>query len=220
MRSADVTGAPMTISQRVAAALALRPLLAAEGKRRQAHGMTAPGKRKTGSSGHRHNTLAILGAKVGMAGNTLLKAIKVVEAARANPERMEGVVRKMDDQQNVEAAYTDYVAYVLGRSQHEIFTTTVVGDVALGEFTTRQLRWLCEFFAELGTYLGVAHDDDVRATFVLAAGQVERAVARADRALDRHRKTSAPLGEAAESCRKKRSRKPLRSVKRQSARKR
>lgn len=211
----NATGTPTTISQRVAAALALRPLLLAEGKRRQAHGLTAPGRRKSRADGRRrHNTLAVLSAKVGMAGSTLLKAIEVVEAARREPERLGGVVRKMDETENVEAAYLSILHQHTVRtlSQPEIFTTTVIGGSSLGEFSARELRWLVVFFAELGACIGAAHDD-VRAAKLLLAAQVRRAIARADRALNRGGSRNAlSRKNVLASCRTKRFKKASRSA--------
>jgi hypothetical protein len=173
-----------TLSQRVLKAIAMRPLLQAEGRRRQAHGGTAPGRRKQfigADHAGRHSTRDLLGALVGVSGKTLVKAIEVIEAAKKNPDRYVGVVRKMDETGNVEAAYSAvlFASTVRILTSPKIFLTTKIGGVSLGEFTARELRWHIEFFAALDACMSPS-EPEVYARKLFTVAEIERAVRRAD----------------------------------------
>lgn len=104
--SCERSSAPtMTPSAAVAIATQIAPLLAGDAKRRQRyHGGTAPGRRSA-SAQKRMPTRDLLGAYCGLSGKTLEKAIFVVEAAERDPHRLGGIVQRMDETGNVDAAY-------------------------------------------------------------------------------------------------------------------
>jgi hypothetical protein len=189
----------MTLSQRVSMAIALRPALQAEGRKRQAHGATAPGRRKQSGGAARHSTLDLLSAYVGVSGKTLLKAIEVVEAAERDPDRYANVVRRMDETGNVEAAYSAVSFADTARilTQPKIFITTKIGRVSLGKYTARELRWLTVFFSALDACMSASRADAC-AGELFSVAEIKRAVGRADR----------EAVSLVESCHKKRFQKP------------
>jgi hypothetical protein len=128
-------------------------------------------------------TREVLGTFCGLGGRTLVKAMQVVDAADRDP-RFTGIVRRMDDTGNVDAAYRA----LLGKSTQrlmaapDIFVQTKIGNVSLAEFSVSELRWLIAFFAEIGANMGVAPNDAVSVTQVLSAKIVTKAAAEADKA--------------------------------------
>ena len=87
---------PFTVSQAVSIARALRPYAQQEARRRRAHGLTAPGRRK--STGHDHSAFQSrewVARCVRFAPATLRRAEIVVAAAELDP-RFLGHVMRMD----------------------------------------------------------------------------------------------------------------------------
>ncbi len=93
-----------TISQAVSIARALRPLAEQEGRRRQAHGGTAPGRSPRKQRGVGFDTRGFIARCVGLAPATLRKAERVVEAAEQNP-CWRNYVRWMDQTGKVGPAF-------------------------------------------------------------------------------------------------------------------
>lgn len=88
---------PFTISQAVSIARALRPYVEREGRRRQAHGATAPGRRGKAKPGFRFSSREFVARCVGLSPATLRKAEAVIEAAERDP-RFRRHVLSMDFQ--------------------------------------------------------------------------------------------------------------------------
>jgi hypothetical protein len=87
---------PMSVSQRVSLARALRPLLKREGRRRQALTGTAPGRRRRRSMSPSFRTRDIIAICVGLAPATLRKAEALIDAANAD-RRLQFSIKRMDE---------------------------------------------------------------------------------------------------------------------------
>lgn len=182
--SENVQRKSFTPSEAVALARLVEPILRAEGKRRQAHGVTAPGKSKENTSqSKRHITRDLLAAHCGVSAKTLQKAFAVVSAAERDPAQFGYAAKKMDESGNVDAAYRAVLAPSTRRmlTQDMIFRTTKIGNVPLGDFTAPELRWFIGFFAELGDLIGRPSSDAINASELFKPAEVGRAIKSGER---------------------------------------
>src|SRR5579862_7346590 len=91
------SGARLLPSEAAHLARTLEPFLRAEGRRRQAHGCTAPGRTGQGDGRRRYDTRKMIAEECGFSWRTLQKAMDVVKAAEANPARCRHVLKRMDE---------------------------------------------------------------------------------------------------------------------------
>lgn len=176
-------------SEAVALARSIEPELREQGRRRQAHGLTARGRPKTADQAAKPcKTRDLIAARCGMSPRTLARATAVIRAAENEPERFAAVARRMDETGNVEAAYRAILSPGTRRmlSQPPIFNQTMIGRMPLGEFSLPDIRWLVGFFAALGTALDTPRNADATslAGFISEA-KIKWAIARGDRMRDR-----------------------------------
>ena len=182
--SENVQRKSFTPSEAVALARLVEPILRAEGRRRQGHGTTAPGKANEAErSKATHSTRDLMAKHCGFSTKTLQKAITVVNAGERDQRRFGDIVKQMDESGNVDAAYRVIVAPSTRRmlTKDTIFTTTRIGDVPLGDFTAPEIRWLIGFFAELGARIGQPASDAINASEIFKPDEVRCAIKNGDR---------------------------------------
>jgi hypothetical protein len=168
----------MKPSEAAALARRLRPELLTEGRRRQA----AAGRRE--GIGRGHNSRAIIAHRCGYSRRTLAMALFVLEAAETDPDKYGAARRFMDESRNVTAAY-NMVAHgdtVRVMRQHEIFITTTVCGVSLGDLSASQLRHLVAFISVLAKNKALATSTALSAAEIFSVDEVRRALAQGDRA--------------------------------------
>jgi hypothetical protein len=178
---------PFLISERVALARKLEPLFKQEAARRQAHGATGPGRPKQGEKSEPFVVRDMLAARCGLSAKTLYKAMKVIQAAEADPERYEPVARMMDDTGLVDPAYRIVIANSTrrlikrNRKQPPIFAATKIGKQSLGQLSVGQLGWLMGFFASLAENAAFSVWDATNASELLTVAEVRRAIVAGNR---------------------------------------
>jgi hypothetical protein len=103
-----------TISQAVSVARALRPHVEQEAQRRQAHGTTAPGRRRVAKAANtpEFKSREFIARCVGLAPATLRKAEVVIAAAERDPRLLHYAMRMEHDRRPGQA----FGALVAGRS--------------------------------------------------------------------------------------------------------
>jgi hypothetical protein len=177
------SGARLLPSEAAHVARAIEPLLRAEGRRRQAHGCTAPGRTGREEGRGRYNTREMIAEQCGFSWRTLQKAIEVVKAAEANSARCRHVMKRMDETGNVEEAYriVTWKSAVRIFELSPIFYTTFIGKKSLADFWIPDLRRLCAFFAVIAPAVATATGD--WAGEVLGEVVLRRAIAAGELAL-------------------------------------
>jgi hypothetical protein len=169
-------------SQAVALARSIEAEVRAEAKRRQGHGSTAPGRHKENAGQHLSARDAIA-ARCGYSAKTLRKIMLVVDEAARAPDQLGGVLRRMDESGNVEAAYRVALNCETDRlfAAPKILMRTEIGRMRLCQFPIAEIRWLIGFFSALQERLSAPWSDEMSIVEFLTVAQVKRASAYAYR---------------------------------------
>jgi len=175
--SENVQRKAFTPTEAVALARLVEPMLKTEAQRRQSAGGQGV------KVAERHITRDLLGRHCGLSGRSLAKAIAVVDAAAAEPEKFSGVLQQMDVTGNVDAAFRAVAIVEAKRALQSpsIFRRTLIGRVPLGSISVPELRWLVGFFTALGANLPVAPTDAMSVSEFLSERQVQHAIKSAER---------------------------------------